>query len=469
MPYDIAKGFDGCPYAVVKLTPDGRELAPGGCHQTAIEAGKHLAALQAATDYERGELRHPGAHDQAVHNPNKQVSFASKMMAPEKLAAERARTKEEMDRLADGATPADRAEAMDEYDAASASAAKFEQHSTATSGLFKSESDIGGAAGEAAIKTSKALAKEYLTIKNRINRKASTAKREGNYARSKAFRIAADGAGRLEFASGLSGFLSSVRGKAIVLEMELRHPGHADQSTHNPHKGGGAAGGFVRPVAQEQSHETDMAKQLTDAEWKATAYSHGLTPELEPDKPLPSEILTPAEIDAVDEYEGGSSTFQQALIDPENSRPSDLAQAAALRQVVERNSLQEATVLHRGIGGSGIVGSQMETKLRSAGVGGVVQTDRFVSSAANPKIARGFGTAEMVISAPAGTKGAYLDRVMNLNRDGGDAISFVAKKYAIPGRGESEFVMPPGVKFRIDNIVESGPNNRTRFEVTVVP
>jgi len=68
MPYDIAKGFDGCAYAVVKLTPDGRELAPGGCHQTAIEAGKHLAALQAAT---ASEVRHPGHGDQSVHNPRK--------------------------------------------------------------------------------------------------------------------------------------------------------------------------------------------------------------------------------------------------------------------------------------------------------------------------------------------------------------------------------------------------------------
>ncbi len=226
MPYDIAKAFDGCPYAVVKLTPDGRELAPGGCHQTAIEAGKHLAALQAATDYERGELRHPGAHDQAVHNPNKGASLSSKMMTPEKLAADRARTKDEMDRLADGATPADRAEAMGEYDAAEAAAVKFEQHSTATSGLFKSESDIGGAAGEAAVKTSKTLAKGYLAIKNRINRKASTARKEGNHNRAKAFRIAADGASRLEFSSGLSGFLSSVRGMAVILEMELRAEGY---------------------------------------------------------------------------------------------------------------------------------------------------------------------------------------------------------------------------------------------------
>jgi hypothetical protein len=56
MPYDIAKDFDGCAYAVVKLTTSGKELAPGGCHQTPIEAGKHLAALEAATDYSR-ELR----------------------------------------------------------------------------------------------------------------------------------------------------------------------------------------------------------------------------------------------------------------------------------------------------------------------------------------------------------------------------------------------------------------------------
>ena len=90
MPYDIAKGFDGCAYAVVKLTPDGRELAPGGCHQTAIEAGKHLAALQAAT---ASEVRHPGAHDQAVHNPHKGGPGA---FVPGKWETVPLKTKEEM-------------------------------------------------------------------------------------------------------------------------------------------------------------------------------------------------------------------------------------------------------------------------------------------------------------------------------------------------------------------------------------
>jgi len=196
------------------------------------------------------ELRHPGHGDQSVHSPNKGASISSKMMTPEKLAADRARTKQEMDTLADGATPADRDEAMAEYDQAEAAAVKFEQHKTATEGLFKSESDIGGAAGDAAVKTSKVLAKEYLTIKNRMQRKAGAAKKEKNWSRKKAFDIAAEGASRLEFASGLSGYLTSVRGAALVLEMELelRHPGHGDQSVHNPHKGRGAGSGLGEHV-----------------------------------------------------------------------------------------------------------------------------------------------------------------------------------------------------------------------------
>lgn len=416
------------------------------------------------------ELRHPGAHDQAVHNPNKGAPIASKMMTPEKLAADRARTKDEMDRLADGATPADRAEAMREYDAAEAAAVKFEQHSTTTSGLFKSESDIGGAAGEAAVKTSKSLAKEYLTIKNRINRKASTARKEGNHARSKAFRIAADGASRLEFSSGLSGFLSSVRGMAVVLEMELRHPGHGDQSTHNPHKGGGA-GGFVRPKAIERTFETEMAEKLTDAEWKATAYAHRLTPELTDDTALPSEVPSRIDIKAVEAYQSGSGNFQQAVLSPQTQmEPGVRTQVADFTAVLERNSLQEDTTLYRGMGGV-MGGSQMSDNLRFAGVGGVVKTDRFVSSAANSRVAEAFGEADLVIRAPAGTKGAYLDRIVYADPKYAPVRKYdvsAARKIAIPGRGEAEFVMPPGIKFRVDSIGQS-PSGRARFEVTVVP
>jgi hypothetical protein len=590
MPYDIAKGFDGCAYAVVKLTPDGRELAPGGCHQTAIEAGKHLAALQAAT---ASEVRHPGHGDQSVHNPRKGASISAKMMTPEKLAENRARTKDDMDRLADNATPADRAEAMDEYDKAAAVAVKFQEHSEKTSSLFKSESDIGGAAGEAAIKTSKAIAKEYLTINSRMRRKASAAKKEKNFGRQKAFTIAADGAGRLEFSSGLSGYLSSVRGIELILELrseghepngamkaearrglewrqeygrggteigvarardivngrnlsldtvrrmvsyfarhevdkqgegwsegesgypsagriawalwggdpgrtwanaiseyesdhehdgesdaesdndrgadfnyELRHPGHGDQSVHNPHKGAG----FVRPVAIQRTVETEMAEKFTDEEWKATAYAHRLTPEIKDDKALPSEVPTPEEVKAIQSYQYGSGKFQQSLLNPE-TEPDSLGEVKALRGVLERNSLQEDTTLYRGIGGA-VGNSQMAAKLREAGVGGVVQSDRFVSSAANSRVASAFGEADLVIKAPAGTKGAYLDRIIYAEPSYASVRKYdvqAARKIAIPGRGEAEFVMPPGVKFRVDSIGQNQANGRTVFEVAVVP
>ena len=302
MPYDIAKAFDGCPYAVVKLTPDGRELAPGGCHQTAIEAGKHLAALQAATDYERGELRHPG---------------------------------------------------------------------------------------------------------------------------------------------------------------------HGDQSIHNPHKGGG---GFVRPVAIQRTIETEMAEKFTDEEWKATAYAHRLTPEIKDDKALPSEVPTPEEVKAVQSYQYGSGKFQQSLLNPE-TEPDSLGEVKALRGVLERNSLQEDTTLYRGVGGTQ-GNSQMVAKLREAGVGGVIQSDRFVSSAANSRVASAFGEADLVIRAPAGTRGAYLDRILYAEPSYASVRKYdvqAARKIAIPGRGEAEFVMPPGVKFRVDSIGQNQGNGRTVFEVTVVP
>jgi len=55
MPYDLEKDFDGCDYAVVKVSPDGtKEIVPGGCHpaEEFDEAAGHLAALQAAEQEE---------------------------------------------------------------------------------------------------------------------------------------------------------------------------------------------------------------------------------------------------------------------------------------------------------------------------------------------------------------------------------------------------------------------------------
>jgi HK97 family phage prohead protease len=55
MPYDLEKDFDGCDYAVVKVSPDGtKEIVPGGCHPAdeLDEAQGHLAALQAAEQEE---------------------------------------------------------------------------------------------------------------------------------------------------------------------------------------------------------------------------------------------------------------------------------------------------------------------------------------------------------------------------------------------------------------------------------
>jgi hypothetical protein len=259
-------------------------------------------------------------------------------------------------------------------------------------------------------------------------------------------------------------------GSDFVWNYELRHPGAHDQSVHNPHKGAGA-GGFVRPVAIERTFETEMAEKLTDAEWKATAYAHRLTPELTDDTALPSEVPSRIDIKAVEAYQSGSGNFQQAVLSPQTQMdPGIRTQVADFTAVLERNSLQEDTTLYRGMGGV-MGGSQMSDNLRFAGVGGVVKTDRFVSSAANSRVAEAFGEADLVIHAPAGTKGAYLDRIVYADPKYAPVRKYdvsAARKIAIPGRGEAEFVMPPGIKFRVDSIGQS-PSGRARFEVTVVP
>lgn len=308
MPYDIAKGFDGCPYAVVKLTPDGRELAPGGCHQTAIEAGKHLAALQAATDYERGELRHPGHGDQSVHNPNKGASIV----------------------------PA----------------------------------------------------------------------------------------------------------------------------------------GFVRPTAAPEFADSYTAKNAakrypTDESYVQKAHAEGLTPTLDVDKPKASEVLTKDELRAVELYQTDTTKMQDWAIGRKVS-PGEAREAELLVGVMNRNELDMDTTLHRGIGG--VFSTQMQETLDSAGVGGVVTTGKFLSTSVDSGVAAGFGSHDLVINAPAGTKGVFVSRVINLNK-GSDIHSTIAKDYGVPFGGEAEFAMPPGVKLRIDSIVPAGPNpgSRNKYEVTIIP
>ena len=111
----------------------------------------------------------------------------------------------------------------------------------------------------------------------------------------------------------------------------------------------------------------------------------------------------------------------------------------------------------------------MEFALDTAGVGGVVQANKFVSSSAFSRVGGGFGEHDMVISAPAGTKGAYIGRISDISTGRAAGSSELALEYGFPGFGEAEFLMPPNIKFRLDKIVPADAGGRKQYQVTIVP
>ena len=73
-------------------------------------------------------------------------------------------------------------------------------------------------------------------------------------------------------------WIDSNESRTSDFNYELRHPGHADQSVHNPHKGGGApyAAGAWKPVSAEQIMAVDKAV-LADLDKPVNGYLY--TPE----------------------------------------------------------------------------------------------------------------------------------------------------------------------------------------------
>lgn len=234
---------------------------------------------------------------------------------------------------------------------------------------------------------------------------------------------------------------------ALDFDYEFRHPGHGDQSVHNPHKGGGVPAGFVRPTATDP-YFRDKPYDISDEDFVTIARSNGLDPQtLSPDKFTAKDRLAPAEYEAVVEYQDGTNRLQGALTGDRNARPEDVATAKTLRRVVESRSLEDDATLHRGMG------NNMLDRLQQAGEGGVVKTDKFVSTAAHRNGIANFGNAVLEIEAPKGTKGAWLDRLTMANDPGRAATrSRRAKEMGSPFQGESEFVLAPGTKFRIKSI-----------------
>ena len=261
---------------------------------------------------------------------------------------------------------------------------------------------------------------------------------------------------------------------------EFRHPGHGDQGVHNPYKGGGVPAGFVRPVALNPDDvHAPGALTMSDEEFYVTAKANGLNPNtLDVDTFTAADKVTAAQYRVIEHYKQSSSFIQDGVLGRQRGTASQFAdsqrQAKVLKSTLESRELPEAATLHRGMGG------EMTARLQQAGVGGVVKTDRFVSTSASARGANGFGSAVLEINAPAGTKGAYIDRILMAGRTKQQQtnIGMNAKQSANPRvAGELEFVMPPGVKFRVDSI---GTIPKLRFgqdkpvivpfvKVTIVP
>jgi len=214
MPYDIAKDFDGCAYAVVKMTPGGKELAPGGCHPTAIEAGKHLAALEAATSYEGR-----AAGEWVIVDIDGTLTVSDGSDEPRESLVSWMRANDYSYAIV-SARPDSR---LDE------TRAWLESNDIPHSSVSLSDFPQGPNAG-VAFKKSKA---EQLLKNHKI-----------------AFAIDNDPAARSAYESAGVKAVGPTTVRYFQLGLELRHPGHADQSAHNPHKGG--AGAFVPGAWKEQ-------------------------------------------------------------------------------------------------------------------------------------------------------------------------------------------------------------------------
>jgi hypothetical protein len=262
-------------------------------------------------------------------------------------------------------------------------------------------------------------------------------------------------------------------------DYELRHPSHADQSVHNPHKGGGVPAGFVRPKAINASDASAVSgRAMSDSEFYLGSKANGLNPNtLEPDAFTSADKVTSAQYEALARYKGQTNALQGGIMGVQGRETNaefahTRKQAQSVKSVLESRELSEPATLHRGMG------QDMTSKLQQVGVGGVVKTDRFVSTSVSPRVANNFGYSVLEINAPAGTKGAYLDRILmaGSSKQRQKDLSTSAKYSANPGMaGEMEFVMPPGIKFRVDTI---GTTTRQRYgktqtvpliKVTVVP
>lgn len=260
---------------------------------------------------------------------------------------------------------------------------------------------------------------------------------------------------------------------------ELRHPGHGDQSVHNPRKGGGVPAGFVRPRAINPSDASAVSgRAMSDSEFYLGSKANGLDPNtLEPDAFTSADKVTPQQFEAVARYKGQTNALQGAVMGVQG-RETDAEfaqsrkQAQSIKSVLESRELSEPATLHRGMG------QDMTSRLQQVGVGGVVKTDRFVSTSASSRVANNFGYSVLEINAPAGTKGAFIDRILlaGSTPQRQKELSTSAKYSANPAMaGEMEFVMPPGIKFRVDTITTT---TRQRYgktqtvplvKVTVLP
>jgi hypothetical protein len=429
------------------------------------------------------EFRHPGHGDQSVHNPHKGGGAASFPVPNSQFIDKTTLVAAEFphvglsDKAKDVASRISDTRKVSETDDGVAVKTVYEatytsktgeqfqmtlQQSVGSNGDVSGRVDVTGGLGAAGFLT-------YDQVGRFIDTDKPTFAKIG-YAGVNAPRMGLAGA-MLEFGRAHSplpifhskqlspdgeAFAASIR--ADDFNYELRHPGAHDQKVHDPRKGGGAVpAGFVRPVATDPYFANIKSNSpISDAEFIVIAKSNGLDPQtLDADTFTAKEKLTPKELEAVEDYTDGSSAFQGAILGKKSPDDPVVERAATLKSVLESRSLDEPATLHRGMGAG------MTARLQQAGVGGTVKTDRFVSTASHRGGTASFGSAILEIDAPAGTKGAWLDRLLLANSPGRAANRGKnAKQQGNPFIGEAEFVLPPGITFRIDSI---GTTSRRRF------
>ena len=242
--------------------------------------------------------------------------------------------------------------------------------------------------------------------------------------------------------------------------------------------GGGGGGGALSPESPEDLLAREAVDQAKTLESKSEHTKNGwVTGTQNPYDDTPIRVTgkeivtTPAETLALSVWNSstgykaiqGAATGKTVINDPNKGvhmiTAADRTHAKVLTDLASRSRTSEDMEVVRGVklqGGK----SALITAAERAGVGGEIKIPKFTATTTNTMVALNFSTSVMVsIKIPAGSR----------------ALDFAHTRANFP-RGtwlrqnrESEVLLPPNTKFRVDGITRGGREGSILVQLTVLP